>query len=361
MTTQTRRIQLAPAKARVLGRTGVGAVLLLALAVPFLMPAFTVFQGSVILALSIAVLGLNLLVGYGGQISLGHSFFIALGGYTAAILMADHEWNFFATLLPVAVVSAGAGVLLGFPALRLRGLYLALATLALAVSTVPVLRRFDTVTGGVQGIRVPRADWLRESPLGIDATVYYVVLAAAVAAACLIARIARGDSGRAMAAIRESEIVAQSLGIHTARWKTVLFGMSGMLAGLSGAFYVLTISFITPESVGVMLSIFLLAGVVIGGLRSIGGAFLGAAVVHLLPQAAADLNQGLSGLIFGVAIIAVMFAMPGGFAELVRRLVGRIVSVGPASTGPADGDHRRAASAERTMPSEAVSQAPAAP
>src|SRR5690606_31595171 len=121
--------------------------------------------------------------------------------------------------------------------------------------------------------------------------------------------------------------VARSQGINTARWKTVLFAFSGMLAGLSGAFTVLTVGFIAPESVGVMLSIYLLAGVVIGGLGSVAGAFVGAIVVHLLPQAAADVSPGLSGTIFGVAILLIMFLMPGGFVELVKKLFRRIMVV----------------------------------
>ncbi|WBB89880.1 branched-chain amino acid ABC transporter permease [Verrucosispora sp. WMMC514] len=320
-------IVVSPRRARHVTRAAVSVVLLVALAIPFFMTAFSVFQVSLILALAIGVLGLNLLVGYGGQVSLGHSFFIAVGGYTSAVLMADHGWNFFATLIPVALFSGGAGLLLGFPALRLRGLYLALATLALALSTGPLLRRFEGLTGGVQGVIVPTPDWLRDSPLGKDASVYYIVLAAMLLVTWLVSRITSGYSGLALAVIKQNEIVARSQGVDTARWKTALFGTSGMLAGLGGAFYVLAIGFIAPQSVGVMLSIFLLAGVVMGGLGSVWGALFGAAIVHLLPQYAADVNQGLSGMVFGVAIIAVMFLMPGGFVQLFRTALGKLVQV----------------------------------
>ncbi|QNO38317.1 branched-chain amino acid ABC transporter permease [Protaetiibacter sp. SSC-01] len=331
-------LRVSPARARVLQRFAVAAVILVGLALPFMLTKFTLFQASLILALAIGILGLNLLVGYGGQVSLGHGFFIALGGYTSAILMTTAGWDFFPSLIAVAVISGGAGLLLGFPALRLRGLYLALATLALAVSTVPVLRRFEELTGGVQGIRVPRAAWLTESPLGRDATIYYIVLIAAILAAWFVSRVVSGYSGLAIATVKSNEIVARSQGINTARWKTVLFAFSGMLAGLSGAFTVLTVGFIAPESVGVMLSIYLLAGVVIGGLGSVSGAFIGAIVVHLLPQLAADVSPGLSGTIFGAAILLIMFLMPGGFVELVKRLFRRVLVVDAGRTRPPSTD-----------------------
>lgn len=338
-------VQLDPRRARTLRRLALVAVIVAAAALPFILPAFTLFQTSIVLSLAVAVLGLNLLVGYGGLISLGHGFFFAMGAYTTAILMATHDWDFLATLPVVIVVCGGAGLLLGFPALRLRGLYLALLTMALAVSTVPLLRRFEDVTGGVQGIRIRRPEWLTESPLGTDATIYYIVLAASIVAAWFVARVVAGYSGLAIATVKANEIVARSQGIDTARWKTILFAFSGMLAGLGGSFYVLTIGFIAPESVGVMLSIYLLAGVVIGGLGSVAGAFIGAALVHFLPQAAAEVNAGFSGTIFGVVIVAIMFLMPGGFVELAKRIWRKIVTVRTAAPAA---DRDEAADAEPT-------------
>jgi branched-chain amino acid transport system permease protein len=313
--------------------------IVIALAIPFLFGPYRVGQFTLVLAYAVAVLGLNLLVGYSGQISLGHGAFFALGAYTSAILIDKAGFPYLATLPVAAVVCFAAGLLLGLPALRLSGLYLALVTLAIALVVPQLIKRFDGLTEGTQGINVPQPtapDWL---PLADDQFLYLLTLALAVPMFVLAANLVRGRIGRALVAVRESEIAAKTMGVNLATVKTGTFAVSSMYAGIGGALYVASIGFVAPESFTLTISFAFLAAVVVGGLATIGGAVFGALFIEFVPVYAADVNEALAGVIYGAVLILFMYTLRDGVMGLGRRALARLGSEGeprPAgSAGPA--------------------------
>jgi branched-chain amino acid transport system permease protein len=299
---------------------GFAVVLLIAMALPFLFGAYQVGQFTLVLCYAIAVLGLNLLVGYGGLISLGHGAFFALGAYTSAILIDKADVAPLATVPVAAAVCFAAGLLLGLPALRIRGLYLALVTLAVAIAVPQLIKRFDGLTGGTQGLNVPRPAAPSWVPLADDQFLYFLTLAFAIVMFVLAANLVRGRIGRALAAMRESEAAAKATGVNLARLKTGAFAVSALYAGVGGSLYVFSIGFVAPESFTLTISFAFLAAVVVGGLATIGGAIFGALFIEFVPVYASDVNEALAGVIYGAVLIAFMFALRGGVMGLLRRL-----------------------------------------
>ena len=297
-----------------------------AVLVPFLFGEFRVGQFTLVLAYAVAVLGLNLLVGYSGQISLGHGAFFALGAYVGAILITEEGFPHLLTV-PIGLLVGGiAGFIFGLPALRVRGLYLALLTLGLAVATPPVIKRFE-ITGGSQGINVPQPEppsWA--SGLALDQWIYLVTLAVAAVMFIFIASLVRTRVGRALIAIRDNEIVAKSMGVNLSLYKTSAFAISAAYAGAAGALYVFTVGFVSPESFTLTVSISFLAAVVVGGLATVLGAVLGALFIVLVPEYAADVNDATAGVIYGAVLIAVMYLEPRGAVGLARRIWGWVES-----------------------------------
>ena len=234
-------------------------------AVPFFFTSYRVGQFTLVGAYAVAVLGLNLLVGYSGQISLGHGASFALGAYVSAILITDAGFPPYATVPVAAVVCFGAGFLLGLPALRLRGLYLAILTLGLAVATPQLIKRFDGLTGGTQGINVEQPTAPAWTGLADDQFLYLVTLAFSVVMFVLAARLVRGRVGRALIAIRDNETAARAQGVNPARYKTLAFATGSLYAGVGGALYVFSIGFVAPESFTLVVSFSFLAAVVVGG------------------------------------------------------------------------------------------------
>jgi len=208
----------------------------------------------------IAALGLNLLTGYNGQISVGHGAFFGAGAYTTAILVADHGWPHFATLGVAAVIAFALGVLVGLPALRIKGLYLALVTLALATVFPLVITRFSSVTGGTQGKRVPRFRAPAWTGLADDQWKYYVLLAFAVVSFVLVRNLIKSRVGRALIATRDNETAAEVLGVNLSVYKVVTFGVSAMLAGIAGSLSVFNDPFVNAEKYNLSLSITLAGG-----------------------------------------------------------------------------------------------------
>ncbi len=317
----------------------------------------------------IALIGLNVLTGYTGQISLGHGAFMAIGGYTTAILISNQGLEigghvFAGDLrdiwtLPIAGLVAGlAGFLFGFPALRLTGLYLALATFAVAVATPAVMRKFESFTGGGAGINLfesPRLTGVSttdpitfETTEGVDILgfhiptfnewLYYLSWTVALALFAVAWLILRGRVGRTLRAIRDSEVAAASAGINLARYKTLAFGISAFYAGVAGSLLAIATTFVNPDTFPITLSIFLLVGVVVGGLGSLWPLVIGAIFIQFLPLWAQQLNgplpdsfgplgvpdfkaPGAPAVVYGVVLILVMLALPMGAAGLVRRIV----------------------------------------
>ena len=300
---------------------------LIALILPWLISDFRVFQVNLMLVYAIAVLGLNLLTGYGGQISLGHGAFYAIGAYTAAILMDQAQWSAYATLPVAALVCLAAGILMGFPALRLDGHYLALATFALAMA-IPQLLKYKGIedyTGGVQGIVLDKPSPLFEmeflgKELSEDRWMYYLVLIVAVLMFWLANNLVKGRIGRAIVAIRDQPIAAGALGVNLTAVKTLTFGVSAAYTGIAGALGAIAVSYVAPDSFHTFLSISFLVGAVVGGLGTIPGALFGAAFIQFVPNVADEISKSAPWAVYGAILIALIYVAPGGVMGMLNKL-----------------------------------------
>ena len=303
------------------------AVLLVAAcALPFFISNYRTFQFTLVLVYSIALLGLNILTGYNGQISLGHGAFYAIGAYAAAILMDKFGVPYWATLPVAGAVCLVAGFLFGLPALRLEGLYLALATFALGVS-LPQLLKYHLLekwTGGVQGIVISKPDAPFGLPLNQDQWLYFFSLLVALVMFGFAWNLLRGRIGRAMVAIRDQHVAAEAMGIHTAIVKSLTFGVSAMYMGVAGALGAIAVQFVAPDSFDIFLSITFLVGIVIGGLASISGAVFGALFIQFIPNIADEISKAAPWAVFGIFMIGFVYVMPAGVAGAIRMGVARL-------------------------------------
>ena len=310
---------------------GIAFVLAAALALPLLVSNFRLFQFTQVGIYAIALLGLNMLTGYNGQISLGHGAFYAVGAYTAAIMIDRWQVPYPLTIVAAGVVCLVVGFLFGIPALRLEGLYLALATFALALAVPQILKYFEHWTGGSQGIVLskPNPPWgLKISP---DQWLYVFTLAILIVLFVLARNLLAGRTGRAIIAIRDNPIAAQAMGVNTALYKSLTFGVSAAYTGVAGALSALVIAFVAPDSFDVFRSITFLVGIVIGGLASIAGAVFGALFIQFVPNWAQDISKAAPWAIYGVFLIVFMYVMPRGIAGGLRLALARI---GRRGTGP---------------------------
>lgn len=302
------------------------AVLLaVACALPFVLTSYRTFQLTLVLIYAIALLGLNILTGYNGQISLGHGAFYAIGAYCTAILIDKFGVPYWLTIPAAGAACLLAGFLFGLPALRLEGLYLALATFALGVTMPQLLKyhHFEKWTGGVQGIVIAKPDppaWLAEAGLTISADqwLYFFTLIFTVAMFVLGWNLLRGRVGRALVAIRDHHIAAEAMGVNNALYKSLAFGVSAMYTGVAGALGAVAVQFVAPDSFNVFLSIVFLVGIVVGGLASISGALYGALFIQFVPNLADEISKAAPWAIFGVAMIAFVYLMPTGVAGAIR-------------------------------------------
>ena len=316
---------------------GTTALIVLVALLPFALSNYHVFELTMVMIFAIAVLGLNILTGYNGQISLGHGGFFAVGAYTTAILMHHYAIPYWATLPPAALICFVLGVLFGLPALRFEGPYLALVTLAMAVATPQVLKYFDNWTGGQQGLNL-----VKPSPpaaLGIDRDrwLYFITLLVLLLAIRVAANLLHGRTGRALVAIRDHPIAAAAMGIDTARYKTLAFGTSTLFTGVAGALSAIVIGFVAPESFTLFLSISFLVGSAIGGIATIGGAIVGGMFIQFVPNLANDISDAAPSALYGVAMLLFMYAMPHGvvgtLGPLLTRSMLRIQARWPALIG----------------------------
>ncbi len=316
---------------------GTTALIVLVALLPFALSNYHVFELTMVMIYAIAVLGLNILTGYNGQISLGHGGFFAVGAYTTAILMHHYAVPYWATLPPAALICFVLGVLFGLPALRFEGPYLALVTLAMAVATPQVLKYFDNWTGGQQGLNL-----VKPSPpaaLGIDRDrwLYFITLLVLLLAIRVAANLLHGRTGRALVAIRDHPIAAAAMGIDTARYKTLAFGTSTLFTGVAGALSAIVIGFVAPESFTLFLSISFLVGSAIGGVATIGGAIVGGIFIQFVPNLANDISDAAPSALYGVAMLLFMYAMPHGvvgtLGPLLTRSMLRIQARWPALIG----------------------------
>jgi branched-chain amino acid transport system permease protein len=282
----------------------------------------------------IAIVGLGLLTGYTGQISLGHGALMAVGAYTTAILTADHGFRDLWTIPLAGLVAMAAGFVLGLPALRLSGLYLALATFAVGVAMPALLKKFSGLTGGSQGINLFDKALTRSTgalgpvhvfgyAVAANDFLYYLTWGIGLALACVAWLLVRGRVGRAFRSLRDSEVAAASFGVNTAFYKTLAFGISGFYAGVAGGLFVLVSNwFVNPQSFGFDKSLLLVVGAVVGGLGSLAGLAAGALFIQFVPSWAGNLSKspGVASVVFGGAIVLVMILLPTGLGGLLRRL-----------------------------------------
>ena len=299
--------------------------------VPSFVSGYRAQQLAYVAIYLIAIIGLNILTGYTGQISLGHGAFMAVGGYTTAILMVDYGVKDVWTIPIAAVLTGTVGFLFGLPALRLSGLYLALATFAIAVSTPAVIKRFEGFTGGGSGINLFGLPELTASLTPVEILgqelvfndwLYYLTWTIALVAYVLAWLLLRGRTGLALRAVRDSETAAQSSGVSLPRYKTLAFGVSAAYAGVAGSLFAIATTFVNPDTFPIALSILLLVGVVVGGLGSLVGLIAGAVFIQFLPDWSQRVSNspGAPSVVSGLILIALMFVLPMGVAGLVGRL-----------------------------------------
>lgn len=322
--------------------------LVVALIAPlFLLDRFNTIQFAYVWAFAIALVGLNVLTGFSGQISLGNGAFMAIGAYVTAVLYYKLQVPYLWTILPAGLLAGLAGYLFGFPALKLSGLYLALATFALALSTSPVIKNFGTLTNGHEGIVLPSVN----DPFGFGLTneqwVYYLTLVIGILMFLFARAMLSGATGRALRAIRDSETAAAASGISVAQFKTMAFGVSAFYAGIAGSLFATITAYVSPDSFDLPLSLSLLVGMVVGGLGTLAGPVVGAAFVVWLPIYAQQIFRNKPDISYGLILILLMFLLPQGIVGGARQLYGwirrRTGIAGPAEEvadlGPAAPPH----------------------
>jgi branched-chain amino acid transport system permease protein len=330
------RAQAAKVSILAVNRLGWLLIFLIALALPVFSSGYHLYQYSSVLIYAIALLGLNLLTGFNGQISLGHGAFFAIGGYGAAILITKFGLPYWAAIPIASAICFAAGFLFGFPALRLGPLYLALATFALAVATPQILgyKGFDAFTGGSQGLQLPKPHAPFGLPLNVDQWIYALCLITAAALFLIATNLVNGRVGRALVAIRDHPIAAETMGVNAALYKTLCFGVSALYAGAAGGLSAVAVGFVSPDSFGLSVSFAFLDGIVVGGLASISGVIFGAIFIEFVPNYADQLSdylgegaKALPGAIYGLLLILIMAAAPTGIAGMIRSAARKILGV----------------------------------
>lgn len=297
-----------------------GLLLFVLLAAPFVLEDFWLGEISYVFILSIVGIGLMLLTGYTGQVSLGHAAFLGIGAYTHAVLL-HHGAPFIIAITAATLLSAFIGMVIGSRVLKLTGLYLAIVTLAFAFIIEHVLVKWESVTGGFKGFSVDRPEYFGIT-ITEDVPFYYLTFFCLVLAVLAALNLLRSPTGRAFIAIRDSEIAAQSMGVNLARYKTTAFAVSAGFTGFGGALFAHKIGYLAPDAFNILLSIQLLLMVVVGGLGSIHGAIFGAAFVGALPQLIAigrdylpetiARQPGLEPGLFGIILVFFILFEPYG-------------------------------------------------
>jgi branched-chain amino acid transport system permease protein len=299
---------------------------------PYFVSDYHSYQLALVGIYFIALLGLNILTGYSGQISLGHGAFMALGAYTTAILTVNHGWRDLWTIPLAGLVAGIAGYLFGLPALRLAGVYLALATFALPIALASLEKHFRNFTGGGTGLILH----LPHSELGVHTSpsrwIYYVTwVTAAVMFVCAWLFV-RGRTGRALRSLAFSNVAAAASGVNVAAFKTLAFGVSAFYAGVAGSLLAIAVAFVNPDTFPLSLSILLLTGVVVAGLGSLSGIIFGALFIEFVPIWSQNISQEAPSVVYGLILIALLLIVPMGAAGLLgaafRTLRQRVYSRG---------------------------------
>jgi branched-chain amino acid transport system permease protein len=274
---------------------------------------------NLVLILGISAQGLNLLLGIGGQISLGHAAFMAIGGYTSAILVMNYNFPFLVAMVIGILVSAFFGLIVGFPSLRLKGFYLAIATMALGSVVQDIIKRLK-ITGGDHGLRNIPSIKIFGYQFVSDFSRFYLILFIFIIILLISMNFVKSRSGKSLVAMRDSEYGALTVGINITKAKLLAFVLSSAFAGLSGVLYAHTISYLHPNNFGLALSVELLAIIIIGGIATLWGPILGAFMWIILPLIIGSRLEMLSNVLFGIAVILVVLFLPRGLSEIIYKL-----------------------------------------
>lgn len=293
--------------------------LLVAALLPVFLSGFQLQQVSVAISYAIAILGLNLLMGFAGQICLAQGTLFGIGAYVTAILNATYGVHPLATLPAAAAVTALAGLIVGLPALRLQGLQLAIITFGVAAAFPQLLLKLGTWTGGVSGLPIDSLEppeFLAENP---ELWLYLVSLGCACVAAMIVRLVLVDDVGRALRAQRDSSQIAEALGVNLTKTKLWAFAISSALAGLGGGVFAILNGFISPQSFLAPLSITIVIGSIVGGSTSIVGAFIGGLFITFVPTWTSNISLALGNVIYALALIGIMLLARGGVVGLLER------------------------------------------
>jgi len=301
---------------------------------PYALPIFRLGEVTAACILAIAVLGNNLLAGFGGQFSLGTAGFFGLGAYTTGILTVTYHVSAAPALLCGAAVAFAVGVVIGIPALRLQGTYLAIVTLAFGVLFPSLVMRFSGITGGSAGLlnlqwTAPAISYFA-GPYGQQLWMYWVTIVALLLSCLVVWNLMRSRTGRAIVALRDNEKAAIVMGVNRTTVRTVLFGLSSAIAGLGGGLFGLNTGLLVPTSFSLLLAIYFIVGMVLGGSASYWGPIIGGFAIYFVPTWTSSLTGGpISGVIFGLIVIALVFVARDGLVGLLKQGAARIVVVTP--------------------------------
>ena len=296
------------------------------LALPGVADNYVLYVMSRLFVYVLVALGLNLLTGYAGQVSLGHAAFFAIGAYTAAVLAERWQWPSVLCLVAAALFTALVGYLLGLPCLRLSGLYLAMATLGFTLIVQEMLLQLSVLTHGSEGMKVAPASLLGLT-FDSDTRKYYMLLVVTAGMLLFARNLVRGRLGRAFLAIRDNERAAAAMGVNLARYKTIAFAVSALYTGLAGALSAFIVGFLDPQEFSFFLSIQFITIIILGGLASLLGSVLGAAFLIILPEALAGLDVW-QALVYGLIMVVTIIFMPFGLSGAIRRYAFRWFGVG---------------------------------
>ena len=321
-----------------LRRAGLAALLLGLLVLPFVADGYIVYMACLVAVTTISVVGLNILTGYTGLLSIGHAAFNGVGAFACAVAATRWGLPFWLAIPFGGLVAAAAGVLVGLPSLRIKGLYLAIATLAAQFIFLFIVQHWESVTGGDRGLQVPSPQ-LGSLRLDSDFRLYWLIVPVAVAMCVFAANLFRTRIGRAFIAVRERDYSAEVLGIDLLRTKLLSFALASFYAGIAGALMAYFFRVVNPEQYGFSSSILQLTAVIVGGLGSILGSVLGSLFMVALPELLKGLATALAGadaakvavllasareLVFGLLIVGFLLFEPFGLAEIVRRTRARL-------------------------------------
>ncbi|UZD66034.1 branched-chain amino acid ABC transporter permease [Marinobacter sp. AN1] len=310
------------------------------LAYPFLVGQSSYFMSLVAMTAiyAIAAMSLNLLTGYGGQISVGQGGFLMLGTYTAAVLSAKLNMPIWITIPAAGVVAGLVSLVIGLPAVRLKGHFLAVATLGFGLSIPEIALNWKSVTAGYSGLPM-----MRPEAVSSDLAFFYVILVVTMVITWILLNIANSRLGRAFLAIRDSEIAAAATGINVAGYKTIMFMIAAFFTGIGGGLYAYWIEYVSPNDFTIMTSFFLLAMIVVGGLASIWGAIVGAILFTVIPHFA-DSYVGVTNLIIGVAVILIILFRPSGLIS-IGELFGRNLKTKELESAPVKPEQKQSSEA----------------